>query len=290
MLNPVETELRKATLIGAHNLYDIDFNRREVGAFAAGGSNVLLDYTSPTSEEEANAILGVRELWIAPIVGGLALASNFIFAANLVAGDTGPTPEAITSDDTFDNGRVVSAQTGVNNGSKTWDITGYQSDPIISLLIDHSRLFGTPEKRGKAFAYVFFNEDRSSFFGEAKVNTATSPRDVSQRWRFGIPFDLVNLRPSSQNPLASEGTIVVSGFTPVSGPVGTLITVRGTNMDNVASARLGSQLIATGDLSGQTTVQVQFAVPVGATAGDKAIVLVDGNDEEVPAGVFEVTA
>jgi hypothetical protein len=273
-------------------LYSLDLNKGMVSAFAADSDNLLFSFEVPSAQEQAAAVLGVREIYVAPVgADGIVNVDDFILLSKLRAGDTGPTPEAVTEDTTFDNGNTVSNQTGVNNGSKTWDIEGSADEPAITMLIDHCRIpgFGTPEKRGKSFAYIAFNEDRSSFFGAAKVNTATSPREGSQRWSFNIPYETVGFRRPNQNPLAgSTGVPAAADITPDSGPVGTSVAVTGVNLNVVDEVRLGAQTVVAADFTAQTTGSLSFLVPVGATAGTKALTLIhDGN--EVYAGDFTVT-
>lgn len=219
---------------------------------------------------------------------GTAAAADFILLSKLRAGDTGPTPEAVTEDTTFDNGNTVSNQTGVNNGSKTWDIEGSADEPAIAMLIDHCRIpgFGTTEKRGKEFAYIAFAEDRSSLYGTAKVNTASPPREGTQRWSFNVPFVSVGLRRPAQNPVAgTAGVPAAADITPDSGAIGATVTITGVNLNNVTSVRLGSQVITV--FSTQTASTLAFAVPTGATVGQKVVDMVYAAGE-VFAGYFTV--
>lgn len=273
-------------------LYGFDLNAAPTGAFAADSDNLLFSFEVPSAQEQAAAVLGVREIYITPVgADGIVNVADFVLLSKLRAGDTGPTPEAVTEDTTFDNGNTVSNQTGVNNGSKTWDIEGSADEPAITMLIDHCRIpgFGTPEKRGKSLAYIAFNEDRSSFFGAIKVNTATNPREGSQRWSFNIPYETVGFRRPSQNPLAgSAGVPAAADVTPSSGPIGTSVTVSGVNLNTVTEVRLGSQTVAAAAFTTQTASTLTFAVPAGATAGVKAVTGVyTGGD--VYFGDFTVT-
>ncbi len=273
-------------------LFDVHIDPELPAAFAAS-DNILFDVESPTAAEEAAAVLGTREIWVAPLnAQGRALAGDFILLSKLRAGDTGPTPEAVTEDTTFDNGRVVSNQTGVNNGSKTWDIEGSADEPAISMLIDHCRIpgFGTAEKRGKELAYIAYAEDRSALYGTAKINTASPPREGTQRWSFNVPFVGVGLRRPAQNPLAgTAGVPAAADITPDSGPIGTAVTVTGVNMNLVTEVRLGAQIIDDAAFTGVTAGSLTFAVPVGATVGDKVVDLVYAGGEVV-GGTFTVTA
>lgn len=273
-------------------LFDVQIDPELRAAFAAS-DNIRFDVESLTAAEEAAAVLGTREIWIAPLnAQGRALAADFILLSKLRAGDTGPTPEAVTEDTTFDNGRVVSNQTGVNNGSKTWEIEGSADEPAIAMLIDHCRIegFGTAEKRGKEFAYIAFAEDRSSLYGTAKVNTASPLREGTQRWGFNIPFVTVGLRRPSQNPLAgTAGVPAAADIAPDSGPIGTAVTITGVNMNLVTEVRLGAQVVDDAAFSGVTPEGLTFAVPVGATPGTKNVTLVYAGGE-VYAGDFTVTA
>lgn len=269
-------------------LYDVHADP-EMAALFAASDNILFDVTAPAETAGAATLAGTREIHIAPLnVSGVATAASFLVLGKLRAGDTGPTPEAVTEDTTYDNGTVVSNQTGVNNGSKTWDVEGSADDPVVAMLIDHSRIYGTSAKKGKAFAYIAFNNDRSSFSGTAKVNTASAPREGSHRWTFTIAFETVNLRKPGQNPAAGSTTApTVSEITPTSGAIGATVTVRGINMTAVTSIRLGSQTVTT--FSAQTASAVSFAVPAGATLGSKVVDLVHAGGE-VFAGYFQVTA
>ncbi len=269
-----------------HLLYDVHEDPEMMAVFAAS-DNVLFSVSSPTAAQEAAAVLGTREIWIAPIpADGTALAGSFILLGRLRAGDTGPTPEAVTEDTTYDNGTVVSNQTGVNNGSKTWDIEGSADDPAIDMLINHARTFGTPEKKGKAFAYIAFNEDRSSFSGTAKVNTASSPREGAHRWAFGVSFEVVDLRRPAQNPLAgTAGIPAAADVAPDSAAAGATVTITGVNLNVVASVRVGTASITV--FSTQTTGTLAFALPTGTAAlplGPKTVTMVYNVDDEVYAG------
>jgi hypothetical protein len=291
--NAIQAALMLSVLADPRNaLFDVQIDPELRGVFAAS-DNILFDVTSPTAAEEAAAVLGTREIWIAPLdANGTAAAASFILLSKLRAGDTGPTPEAVTEDTTFDNGRVVSNQTGVNNGSKTWDIEGSADEPAIAMLIDHCRIpgFGTPEKRGKEFAYIAFAEDRSSLYGTAKVNTASPPREGTQRWSFNIPYVSVGLRRPAQNPLAgTAGVPAAADITPDSGPIGTAVSITGVNLNNVTEVRLGAQVIAAAAFTTHTASTITFAVPTGATAGEKVVDMVHAGGE-VFAGYFTVTA
>lgn len=258
----------------------------------AESDNILFDVSSQEAEAEESQTLGTRETYIAPFgAGGVARAQDFIFLAKLRAGDTGPTPEAVTEDTTYDNGVVVSNQTGVNNGAKTWEVEGSADDPAIAMLIEHCRIpgFGTPERRGRSLAYIAFNEDRSSISGSLKVNTASPPREGAHRWVFTVAFQTVEFRRPSQNPIASvAGRPAAAFISPESGPVGTTVTITGVNMDNVVAVRFGPMTVDT--FTTQTASQVSFTVPAGATEGVKTVTLVHDTDEEVYAGTFTVTA
>ena len=271
-------------------LYPVKLDPEQTAMFAADSDNILFTVTSPVAAAAAAATLGTREIWIAPLnEEGVANPEDFILLGKLRAGDTGPTPEAVTEDTTYDNGVVVSNQTGVNNGAKTWDVEGSADEPVIALLINHSRTFGSAAKKGKALAYIAFNEDRSSFSGSAKVNTASSPREGSHRWTFNVAYETVNLRLPAQNPVAGATNIpAVSDLTPDRGPVATVVTVRGVSLNVVTSVRLGAQTIDAAQLT-QTENQLEFAVPAGATPGAKVVDLVYA-DGEVYGGSFTVTA
>lgn len=290
-LNAIQAALALSVLANPRNaLFDVDINTPlSVQSFAAS-DNILFDVNVPSAAEAAAAQLGTREIWIAPVgANGVARAQDFILLSKLRAGDTGPTPEAVTEDTTFDNGTVTSNQTGVNNGSKTWDIEGSADDPAISMLIDHCRLegYGTAEKRGKPFAYIAYNEDRSSFFGSAKVNTATSPREGGHRWSFAIPFETVGLRRPAQHPLAgTAGIPAAADIAPDSGPIGVTVTITGVNLNTVTTVRFGAQAVTT--FTTQTAGTLAFAVPAGAPLGPKTVTMVYNTDDEASAGTFTV--
>jgi subtilisin family serine protease len=61
----------------------------------------------------------------------------------------------------------------------------------------------------------------------------------------------------------------ISGFTPASGPVGTLVTVSGTNLDSVTSGMLN--VTPVGAITHLTPTSVRFAVPDGASTGKIAL-------------------
>jgi hypothetical protein len=266
-------------------LYDVRFEPEQAALFAAS-DNVLFGVTS-TETATAATVAGTREMWIAAYgADNQAVAADFLLLAKLRAGDTGPTPEAVTEDTTYDNGTVVTNQTGINNGSKTWEIEGSADDPAITMLIDHSRVYGTSALKGKSLAYIAFNADRSSFSGSIKVTTASAPRDGSHRWVFTIAFESVELRRPSQNPAAGATTDpFATSITPTSGAVGSTVTINGGNLTAVTTVRLGATAITT--FSTQTADTLAFAVPTGTPLGEKVVDLVHANGEEF-AGKFTV--
>ena len=197
-------------------------------------------------------------------------ASALIKSAGLRSGDIGPTPEPTTEDRQYDDGTTRTFQTGENLGSKELEVEGSSDDPLIALFIKYSR-YG--EKRGELLAYEAFNDDRTCFFGSARVQSARKPRDVKGVWRFTIAFAEVGFRPASDNPAPASGGTPAGSMAPTSGAIGTVVTVTGTNLSSVTSVTYGTATIAAASFTQQNATTVKFAVPSGQSAGVKAVAM-----------------
>ena len=83
---------------------------------------------------------------------------------------------------------------------------------------------------------------------------------------------------------ATSSAPTISGFSPSSGPVGTSVTITGTNLGNASSVTFnGTAATITGD----TTSQVVATVPAGATTGP--ITVTAGGSTATSSGSFTVT-
>ena len=293
MLNAAQTVNLIAAVLFASTedqAFDLYLEPDLLGVYAAS-DNIAFDVVNDEADAEAASVQGVREIKIAEFVGGTALADSFKTLTKLVQGTNAPRPAAVTSETTYHSGTVATVRTGVNNGATEWTIEGSSDSPEIALLVDYSPIEkeNPSGKEGKSFAYEAFNVDRSCFYGRAIVTSAYSPDDGAGRWTFALSFVTSKFRGSSQNPAAGAGNVPqAADVSPDSGPVGTTVTVRGVNMDTVASIRLGATDV--GALTGQTPTQVSFTVPAGATEGPKSVVGVYNTDDEAVFGVFTVTA
>ncbi len=77
----------------------------------------------------------------------------------------------------------------------------------------------------------------------------------------------------------------ITGFTPASGPVGTLVTVSGTNLDSVISGTLNGTGVGT--ITHLTASSIRFAVPLGA-APTGNITVTNAAGTATSAGTFTI--
>lgn len=210
---------------------------------------------------------------------GNVILDSLIKSAGLRSGDIGPTPEPTTEDRSYDDGTTRTYETGENLGSKQLEIEGASDEPLIALLLKYSR-FG--ERRGRLFAYEAFNDDRTAFYGSAKIQSANKPRDVKGIWRFTIAFQEVMFLPASQNPVPLEPGDVGGAMAPTTGPVGTDVTITGQNLDQVTSLTFGTATINAASFTSQAEDAIVFDVPAGQSAGVKDVGLVH------PGGTFDL--
>lgn len=201
---------------------------------------------------------------------GNVILNSLIRSSGLRSGDIGPTPEPTTEDRQYDDGTTRTFETGENLGSKTVEIEGASDEPVIALLLKYSR-FGA--SRGRLFAYEAFNDDRTCFYGSAKINSAIKPRDVKGIWRFVLAFQEVQFRPASQNPVPDDANAPAGTMDPTTGPVGTEVTVTGTKLDTVTAVTFGSETIPAASFTSQTAEAFVYVVPAGQTAGAKAVAM-----------------
>jgi large repetitive protein len=92
----------------------------------------------------------------------------------------------------------------------------------------------------------------------------------------------------------SAGNLVVvlpptiSGFSPLAGPVGTVVTVTGTSLDSVDSATLAGVLV--GPITHPTASSIRFGVPEGVPGNQGKLVVHNmAGDSLASVGVFKVT-
>lgn len=261
----------------------------------AQGNNLLFGFQYVQAQAEAALTRGERQIWIAPIdADGQALVDEAILLRKLAAGDTGPTPEAVTEDITYDNGDVVQSITGENLGSKTWALDSSAEEPDMRLILDHHFKYGTAEKKGKAYAFWAFNFDRSCHFGAVKTTTASAPREGRGRWEAGVTFAMVDLRRPSQNPVAGlVGDLTpTAAMTPETGPVGTVVRFDGEELTLADAVYFGAVRVeraAFAPTPAPTATRFDVAVPAGLDAGDVFVEL-DNEGTRIPVGSFTVTA
>ncbi len=98
-------------------------------------------------------------------------------------------------------------------------------------------------------------------------------------WAFsGAPFTVTSSTPPA--------TPVITAFSPVSGPAGTVITVSGTGLQNLTAAWVGNA--RDGKLQNDTASSVQIVVPSDASTGQLA--LGNGSGWAFSSGTFTVTS
>ncbi|HXR11528.1 MAG TPA: IPT/TIG domain-containing protein [Gaiellaceae bacterium] len=91
-------------------------------------------------------------------------------------------------------------------------------------------------------------------------------------------------RPSTTPTDTGQPAPSITGFSPASGPVGTTVTVTGTNLGETVGVQLGTILTTPASVS---DTQVVFVVPNGAASGP--ITLVAKGGAATSAGSFSVT-
>lgn len=139
------------------------------------------------------------------------------------------------------------------------------------------------------FAYAAFNDDRTCFYGSAKINSAIKPRDVKGIWRFVVAWQEVVFRAANQNPVPVDPNDPAGAMAPDTGPVGTDVTVTGTNLGDVTSITFGGATILAAAFATQTATSIVFDVPAGQTAGAKTVAMVHPGGTAA-LGSFTVTA
>ena len=85
-------------------------------------------------------------------------------------------------------------------------------------------------------------------------------------------------------PLVSSTSPTISGFTPVSGNVGTVVTITGTNFNTVASANIVKFNGVAATVTSATNTQITVSVPQGATTGNLSVTV--GNETATSASFF----
>ncbi len=291
MLNAIQTALQNSAVVFADN-QEIDLYLERVNLYAFAASNNLeIDITNETAAADTARVLGEREIKIAEFnANGVAVAGTYLSLGNLITGTNTPQPTATTVDEVYHNGRTQTRRTGVTNGAPTWTISGYDSDPEIALLlayapIDKNNLTG---KEGRPLGYLSYNGDRSFFAGKLSIISAYERGTDTNAWVFTVTFEAGKYYASTQNPAAgSVTTPQATQLSPDNGPVGTVVTVRGLNLETVTSVRFGGTSITT--FTTQTTNELVFPVPAGVTEGPKTVTGVYNVDDEANFGVFTVT-
>lgn len=76
----------------------------------------------------------------------------------------------------------------------------------------------------------------------------------------------------------------VGGFTPTSGPVGTVVTITGTGFTGVTTVRFGSTAAAA--FTAISDTQITATIPAGASTGKITVVTPGGSDTSM--GKFTV--
>ena len=122
---------------------------------------------------------------------------------------------------------------------------------------------------------LFFVADNAGY--NAAPSTATLPSAVATA-ATNTAFRGVAFAPQTPAPL-------IAGFTPGSGPVGTTVTVTGTNFTGATGATLNGLAVA--NFMVMSATSVMFDVPAGATSGPIAVTTPGGT--ATSTGTFTVT-
>ncbi len=77
------------------------------------------------------------------------------------------------------------------------------------------------------------------------------------------------------NVVEGPGAPTISGFTPTSGPVGTVVTISGTNLSNATAVRFNGTA-ATTSITGNSATGLTVTVPAGATTGTISVTTAGG--------------
>lgn len=261
----------------------------------ASNANLLRGFQYIEAQAEAALTRGERQIWIAEFDGnGNALVGDAILLRKLAQGDTGPTPEPVTEDITYDNGRVVQSLNGETLGGKTWVLDSSSEEPDMRLILDYHWKYGVPGKMARALAFWAFNFDRSYFYGAFKVNSAPAPREGRGRWEPAVSFVMAELARPSQNPVTGlvGDQIATAAMTPTTGPTGTVVRFDGEELTLVDAVYFGATRVeraAFAATPAPTTNRFDVAVPAAVPVGDVAVEL-DQKGSRVPVGIFTRTA
>jgi len=136
--------------------------------------------------------------------------------------------------------------------------------------------------------------DLVTFTGAVSVTptavTATSLHAVVPPGALTGPVTVTN--PIGSAPSAASFKVLpkITSFGPPNGPVGTPVTVNGTNLKigaTTPTVKIGAFVIPGGSITSSSQTQVQFTVPLGAVTGKITITTADGTTTS--ATTFTVT-
>lgn len=78
-------------------------------------------------------------------------------------------------------------------------------------------------------------------------------------------------------------------MSPETGPVGTTVSVEGTNLLAITALTFGSETIGAEAFGSQSSTTIVFDVPTGQRAGAKTVALLYGDGKSIDLGGFKVT-
>lgn len=235
-----------------------------------------------------------RQYYIAEFVAGNAAANTFVEVPQAIAGDMFPTSEPQYEELVFLDGSRAQERNGDSYPTKTVRLKLPDIHPIMALFYKYEdKLENQNPEKGRFMAYNAFNPDRSGLKGEFKVN-AINPVTEGGSGGYDVVLGYRNaIRiPSSANPApVGDGNPVYASKSPETGPVGTTVTVEGSNLHRVSSITVGGAgtVVQASAFLAQSGVAIVFDIPADVTVGSRAVVLVHSGGS-VPAGNFNVTA
>ncbi len=156
-----------------------------------------------------------------------------------------------------------------------------QADGNLLVGGDFTTYNGTPANRvirltATGSAHTTATPVSDATFTFSPGNTTVNPLITSAGGSYSVvaSFNGAVSEPSNPVTIAACPTPTISGFTPAGGPVGTLVTVTGTNLSAATAVRVDG---AAGTITGApTATSLTFTVGAGSTTGVIAITTPDG--------------
>lgn len=176
---------------------------------------------------------------------------------------------------------AITTPGGTATSTTAFTVTVPNPMPTIASLAPATAIAGSGAFSLTLNGTGFLSSSVVSFNGTALVTTLISPTQLTAAVSAAAvatagsyPVLVTNPAPGGGASAAATFTVTVpvptiTSFTPASGPVGTTVTVTGTNLAAASSATLNG--LAVSAFVALNATSVQFAVPTGATSGPIAV-------------------